>query len=203
MKHPIHLTQVPKKCLYFASLSGTQACGWFSLFSSKWGIERFPVISCGEEKKVLGSMSQLHWLGRETLYLERNYNFLIWYFWHRTSLPFGFTSLCLLYLHSAQQIKDLLSSASGINGLPIQQQPAHSAGQIMACARAWGGDVCLCSAACDTAGRGLSHLCYPSCLKRLCLPGCLGRLRVSWVTSVRALQSPEIYRYMLYIIYIC
>lgn len=157
----------------------------------------------GERKrKSLGSMSQLHWLGREMLHLERNYNLLIWYFWHRTSLQFGFTSFCLLYLYCAQQIKDLLSSASGINGLPIQQQPAHSASQIIACARAWGGDVCLCSAACDTEGRGLSHLCYPSCLKHLCLPGCLGRLGVSWVTSVRPLQSPEIYIGIYYISYI-
>lgn len=169
------------------------------LFFSQMGVEYFP----GERKrKVLGCISQLHWLDREVLYLERNYSLLIWYFWHRTSLRFGFMIFCLLCLYCAQQIKGLLSSASGINGLPIQQQPAYSTGQLFACAHACRGDVCLCSAACDTAGRGLSHLCYPCCLKQLCFLGCLEHLGVSWVTSVGPLQPPEIDITISYILHI-
>lgn len=109
---------------------------------------------------------------------------------------------CLLCLYCAQQIKELLSSAWGMNGLPIQQRPAYSTGQLFACARACRGDVCLCSAACDTAGRGLSHLRYPCCLKQLCLLGCLEHLGVSWVTSVGPLQSPEIDIAISYILHI-
>lgn len=69
------------KIFYLVFLSSSVPWGLFSLFSFQWGLNvflRFPREKTG---KALGSLSQLHWLDKKVLHLERNHPFLICYFW--------------------------------------------------------------------------------------------------------------------------